>query len=85
VRLAIGGGASAKRHNGSYAGVGLEFLLNKGVFGDLVAGVDYKHVWLNARTDLDANGVGHILSSQVDMVTGRLTLKFSPWLLAGMQ
>jgi outer membrane immunogenic protein len=79
-----GGGASQARHNGAYAGAGLEYLLNKGTLADLVGGVDYKHVWLNAGTDIDANGVGHTLSSQVDMVTARLTLKFNPW-SAGMQ
>jgi hypothetical protein len=46
---------------------------------DMIFGVDYKHVWLNAKGDLDFNGSLHTLNTTSDMVTARLTLKLNPW------
>ncbi len=57
--LGTGGGASDERHNGAYVGGGIEYMIWKGPFADLIGGIDYQHIWLNDRDDLDANGVIH--------------------------
>lgn len=79
-RLNVGGGQSFERHGGYYAGAALEYMFWRltPLNVDVIAGIDYKHVWLDAQGDLDFNGTVHTLSSQMDMVTGRLTFKFNP-------
>ena len=74
-----GGGTSDERHNGAYIGGGVEYMIWKGPFADLIGGIDYQHIWLSARDDLDANGVIHRMNADTDLVRGRLTLKFNPW------
>ena len=74
-----GGGQSWERHDGAYVGAALEYMfLRVAPSLDLIAGVDYKHVWLDARDDRNFNGVLHTLSANMDMVTARLTFKMNP-------
>lgn len=77
--VGTGGGGSSARHNGAYAGAGLEYALYTGVLADMIVGIDYQHLWLNSQTDINDNGVGHTLSAKDDIVRGRLTVKFNPW------
>jgi outer membrane immunogenic protein len=71
-----GGGESLGWHHGAYVGVGLEHILYKGTFVDWVSGADWQHHFLNDGTDINANGVAHTLSADVDIVRLRTTLKF---------
>jgi len=77
--IGTGGGTSDERHNGAYIGGGIEYMIWKGPFADLIGGIDYQHIWLNDRDDLDANGVIHRMKADTDIVRGRLTIKFNPW------
>jgi len=71
-----GGGQSIGRHDGSYVGAGLEHVLARGNLVDWIAGIDYQHIWFNAKGDLDANGVIHTMSADADIIRFRTTLKF---------
>jgi outer membrane immunogenic protein len=77
--LGAGGGASSAYHNGWYVGTGLEYALLRGQAMDVIIGVDYQHIRLNPRADLDVNGVAHTLSTNTDQVRARLTFKFNPF------
>jgi len=81
ARFNTGGGGSFEHHGGYYAGAALEYMFWRlsPLNVDVIAGIDYKHVWLDSQGDRDLNGVIHTLSSQMDMVTGRLTFKFNPF------
>jgi outer membrane immunogenic protein len=74
--LNTGGGNSLARHNGAYVGGGLEHVLAKGVLVDWITGIDYQHQFYNGQADIDANGVAHTLSADVDIIRLRTTLKF---------
>jgi outer membrane immunogenic protein len=74
-----GGGCSNDRHNGAYVGVGLEHVLFRGGFADIIAGADYQHIWLNDKGDVNQNGVTHNLKADVDIARFRLTAKFNPF------
>ena len=77
--LGAGGGNSDERHNGAYVGAGVEYMIWKGPLADVIGGVDYQHLWLGNRGDLDQNGVIHTMRADTDIVRARLTLKFNPW------
>jgi len=66
------------RADGWYVGGSLEYILSKGTFADLIAGVDYKYVRLNDTPLHDQAGGIHTLSENVNLVDFRLTLKFNP-------
>jgi outer membrane immunogenic protein len=74
--LNAGGGQSLGFHNGAYVGAGIDHVWAKGPLVDWITGIDWQHEFFNGRTDLDANGVGHNLSADVDIVRLRTTLKF---------
>jgi len=74
-----GGGNSNFAHNGSYVGGGLEYMIYSDKLTDIMVGVDYQHLWLRSRNDVDANGVIHTLDATDDIVRGRLTVKLNPW------
>jgi hypothetical protein len=75
-----GGGGSSFRHNGAYVGAGLEYLLWRvSPAFDIIGGVDYQHIWLKNRDDLDANGVIHRMRADDDLVRARLIVKLNPW------
>jgi outer membrane immunogenic protein len=74
-----GGGQSLGRHDGYYVGGSLEYMFWRVAAVDVIAGIDYKHVWLNARSDRDFNGTFHTLNSTSDLVTARLSFKINPW------
>jgi outer membrane immunogenic protein len=71
-----GGGNSLAWHNGAYVGAGLEHVLAKGNLVDWVTGIDWQHQFYDDQRDIDANGVGHTLSADVDIIRLRTTLKF---------
>jgi outer membrane immunogenic protein len=73
----FGGGVTfLARHNGGYVGVGLEHVLAKGNLVDWISGVDFQHQFYGDVTAIDANGVGHTQSADVDIIRLRTTLKF---------
>jgi outer membrane immunogenic protein len=74
--LNAGGGQSLAWHNGAYVGAGLDHVWAKGPLVDWITGIDWQHEFFNGQTDLDANGVGHNLSADVDIIRLRTTLKF---------
>jgi outer membrane immunogenic protein len=76
--LNAGGGQSLAGHDGAYVGVGLEHVWAKGVLVDWIGGIDYQHQFYDNQRDIDANGVGHTLSADVDIIRFRTTLKFKP-------
>jgi outer membrane immunogenic protein len=71
-----GGGQSLARHDGGYVGAGIDHVLAKGVLVDWVSGIDWQHQFFDAQGDLNANGVIHNLSADVDIIRLRTTLKF---------
>src|SRR6185437_1264017 len=77
--LGTGGGGSDERHDGAYVGGGVEYMIWKAPFADLIGGIDYQHIWLNDHDDLDVNGVIHRMRADTDIVRARLALKFNPW------
>jgi outer membrane immunogenic protein len=77
--LNAGGGQSLARHDGAYIGASLEYVVHKGTVVDVVSGFDYQHIWINARDDLDANGVFHNMREDVDLFRARLTIKTKGW------
>jgi outer membrane immunogenic protein len=74
--LNAGGGQSLARHDGYYVGGGLEHMVAKGNLVDYIVGFDYQHQFFGNQGDLDANGVVHTMSADVDIVRLRTTLKF---------
>jgi hypothetical protein len=74
--LNAGGGQSLAWHNGAYVGGGIEHVLAKGNLVDWITGIDYQHQFYDNQADLDANGVFHTLSADVDIIRFRTTLKF---------
>ena len=74
--LNAGGGQSLAWHHGYYIGGGLEHVLAKGNLVDWISGIDYQHQFYNGQADIDANGVAHTLSADVDIIRLRTTLKF---------
>ena len=63
-------------HHGAYVGAGLEHVLAKGNLVDWISGVDYQHQFYDGQVDIDAAGVGHSLSADIDIIRLRTTLKF---------
>ncbi len=78
-RFGSGGGNSSERHNGDYFGAGFEYMIYSSGLTDIIAGIDYQHIWLHAKSDIDVNQVGHTLSANDNIVRGRVTVKFNPW------
>jgi outer membrane immunogenic protein len=74
--LNTGGGQSLAWHNGAYVGGGIEHVLAKGNLVDWITGIDYQHQFYDNQADIDANGVAHTLSADVDIIRLRTTLKF---------
>jgi opacity protein-like surface antigen len=74
--LNTGGGQSLASHDGYYIGGGLEHVLAKGNLVDWISGIDYQHQFYDSQVDIDAGGVGHALSADVDIIRFRTTLKF---------
>lgn len=74
-----GGGGSSGRHSGDYVGAGFEYMIYSSGLTDIIAGIDYQHIWLHAQDDIDRNGVGHTMNADDNIVRGRVTVKFNPW------
>jgi outer membrane immunogenic protein len=79
---------------GWYWGAGIDYLLLKTIFGDLMGGVEYEHVNLNSFTQCTVPGGGvpaltgcpsatgntsRVVSANEDAVWAKLTLKFNPF------
>ncbi len=70
---------------GAYAGAGLDYAVWKGGIADLIAGVEYQHIWINSAfhgssfDNFAANGVnGRAIKANEDLVRFKLSLKFNP-------
>jgi len=93
--IPIGSSDSGGQQNtkGWYWGAGLDYLLLKTNFGDLIGGVEYEHVNLSTLTECSTNagpgiaghcpdGIGsasRAISASEDGVWAKLTLKFNPF------
>ena len=75
--------SSRERHNGWYAGAGIDWLVTRIWWSDLILGVEYRHVDLASKNHPDASGVvlfGSNVSATADMVMAKATFK---WVGAG--
>jgi outer membrane immunogenic protein len=82
-------GSFSPFYNGWFAGVGVDYVLFKGGFADLIVGVDYQHVDLGSRlhtSTLDAApnvcppGVNcRTIGATSDIVRASLTVKVNPF------
>lgn len=77
----VGTGSKA-RHNGWYAGVGVDWLVTRIWWSDLILGVEYRHIGLESKTHADIAGpaFNKTLSADVDMIMVKATFK---WVGAG--
>jgi outer membrane immunogenic protein len=78
--------SNAVTQGGAYAGAGLDYAVWKGGVADLIAGVEYQHIWIgsvfhgSSADNFAANGVnGRAIKANEDLVRFKLSLKFNPF------
>jgi outer membrane immunogenic protein len=76
---------NSSRLHGAYVGAGLDVAVWKGGFADLIAGLEYQHIWLSNTTQgssLDAFNPGGVnarsVSGNQDILRLKLSVKFNP-------
>jgi outer membrane immunogenic protein len=76
--------SNRQTQGGSYAGVGVDYVLWKGGFADLIVGAEYQHIWINTQFHASsADGFaplginGRNIGADEDLVRAKLSVKFN--------
>jgi outer membrane immunogenic protein len=76
--------SNRQTQNGSYAGVGVDYVLWKGGFADLIVGAEYQHIWINTNFHASsADGFaplginGRNIGADEDLIRAKMSVKFN--------
>lgn len=77
---------TSQRHDGWYAGAGVDVFVTKFMWSDLILGLEYQHIEFNNVRHVDLLPVvaqNRDMSGSIDLVQARLTFKYSLGALGG--